>query len=64
MIQFVLKRKSKTPEFQRKYLKLVGELPRDTEIVTPQSRIRNECMILRPGPAIALFEEQALNAEK
>ncbi len=47
--------KSKALEFQKEYLNLVGELPRDPEIVASQSRIRNECIIARPGPAIALF---------
>jgi hypothetical protein len=54
---------------QREYLKLIGEEPtsvmpdemeklvselsRDTEIVALFKRISDECMIARPGPAIA-----------
>jgi len=33
--------------------KLVSELSRDTEIVALFKRISDECMIARPGPAIA-----------
>ena len=59
---------SQDPEFQKEYLKLVGEeptlvmpnemeklvreLPRDTEIVALFKRISDECMIARPDPAI------------
>jgi Tfp pilus assembly protein PilO len=31
----------------------VRQLPRDTEIVALFKRISDECMIARPGPAIA-----------
>jgi hypothetical protein len=33
--------------------KLIRELPGDSEIVALFKRISNECMIARPGPAIA-----------
>jgi hypothetical protein len=38
--------------------KLVRELLRDTEIVALFKRISDECMIARPGPAIAPFEKR------
>jgi hypothetical protein len=68
MIRFVWKMERQALEFQEEYLKPVDEeppfmpnemetfvrqLPRDTEIVALFKRISDECMIARPGPAIA-----------
>jgi hypothetical protein len=71
MIQFAFlgKSKSQDPEFQKEYLKVVGEeptpavpdqmeklvreLPRATEIVALSERVSEKCMIARPAPQIA-----------
>ena len=48
MIQFLpLERESQDPECQKEYLKLVGELPRDAEIVAFFKGISDECMIAK-----------------
>jgi hypothetical protein len=48
MIQFIsLKSESQDPEFQKEYLKLVGGLPRDAEIVARFKRISDERMIAK-----------------